>query len=160
MEELQQLQSDDPGVRAAAAESLAEMGPDAQPAATALVQACRDDECVQQWAVAALEQLGPPPENQIGALQALISSPDPVVAYWSITLLGRAGQASLACQDDLATALNEASDDSVRERAAWALGKIGATSAEAAKALTAAASPGQPPRLTRLATQSLEQLSH
>ena len=56
-----------------------------------LVKACTDDESVQQWAVAALEELGPPPTESIGELTKLASSSDPLVAFWAITLLGRAG---------------------------------------------------------------------
>ena len=56
-----QLKGDDLELRREAAESFAQMGEEASAAAVALVQACHtDDEILQEWVVAALEQLGPP----------------------------------------------------------------------------------------------------
>jgi HEAT repeat protein len=156
MDERQKLQSEDLGEREAAAESLSQMGADAAAAAVELVMACADQESVQQWAVAALEELGPPPTDSIPQLTKLVSSNDPLTAYWAITLLGRAEDSATTCQDELATALNDSATPNVRERAAWALGKIHATSPIATAALEKAVNSDQP-RLARLAKTALEQ---
>src|SRR5262245_949175 len=55
------LASDNPGTRVAAAEELARLGESAQTAAVPLVKAMGDSEGgVRDWALAALESLGPP----------------------------------------------------------------------------------------------------
>ena len=159
MDELKrQLQSENVDERAAAAESFSLMGPDAAPAAVALVNACADDEAVNQWAVAALEEIGPPQPEAIDELRKLVASENSLVAYWAITLLGRAGKEANSCQVDLAAVLRDSSDMSVRERSAWALGKTNACSASAIEALKKAASSGQPARLARLASEALAQI--
>lgn len=158
MDELQKLQSNNVAERAAAAESFSQMGADAAPAAVALVNACADDDSVSEWAVAALEEMGPPPTDSIGPLTMLARSPQPLVAYWAVTLLGRAGSAAGACQDELATVLLESPEISVRERSAWALGKIEARSPAALEALTKVSESDQPTRLARLASEALQQL--
>ena len=154
MDEQEKLHSADVLQREAAAESLSQMGQDAAPAAVELVNACADQETVRQWAVAALEDLGPPPIDSIQDLTKLVSSSDALAAYWAITLLGRAEEAATACQDELSAALNDSSAPSVRERAAWALGKIRASSPAATATLENAANSDQP-RLARLAKNAL-----
>ena len=89
---LQQLVHGTPSERAEAAENLAHQGPDAAYAVSALLAACEDTESVSTWAVAALEELGPPPLSAITALGDLAQSDKPLTAYWAVTLLGRAGR--------------------------------------------------------------------
>ena len=156
MDEQQKFQSKDVSERESAAESLSQMGSDAAPAAVELVVACGDQESVRQWAVAALEEMGPPATESIPKLTKLVSSDDPLTAYWAITLLGRAGEAAASCQDELSAVLTDCGTTSLQERAAWALTKIGATSPKATAALEAATSSDQP-RLARLAKTALEQ---
>ena len=154
MDEQQKLRSPNVLQREAAAESLSQMGPDAALAAVELVNACSDEDSVRQWAVAALEGLGPPPTESIQDLTQLVSSCDSLTAYWAITLLGRAEEDATTCQDELSAALMDSSAPSVRERAAWALGKIQATSPAATAALENASNSDQP-RLARLAKTAL-----
>ena len=155
MNEQQRLQSRDGQERAAAAEALSQMGPDAAFAAIELVKACADDEAVSQWAVSALEELGPPPVDSLGELTTLAAADHAVVAYWAITLLGRSGEAAHSSQQQLASILCSSSEMSVRQRAAWAVGEINAASDVAIGALEEAAkSPDA--RLARLANASLE----
>jgi HEAT repeat protein len=150
-----QLGSADPVARAAAAERLARMAEDAAPAAVAIVRACGDaDEQVREHAVAALEDLGPPPAEVIGQLIDLVAYSDPLVAYWSTTLLGRAGEDASSAVPALAGCLSSPADLSVKQRAAWALGKIGSAAASAREALGRAANDADP-RLARLATEAL-----
>ncbi|TWU39212.1 HEAT repeat domain-containing protein [Novipirellula artificiosorum] len=156
-----QLKSLEQHQRAEAAEALAQMGPDAAPAAIELVEACADVEAIQTWSVAALEELGPPPPDQIHGIAELAGDANPLVAYWAITLLGRAEADAAAYQDVLIDAVRSCESIAVRQRAAWALGKIGAASKESisenAKAALKTATQSSDPRLARLAQTSLEQ---
>jgi len=148
---LADLQSPDVSVRSRAAESLCLAGQAAADGATALVQACGDPaEAVQTWAVAALEDLGTPPLTQLSELQSLITAPDPLVAYWAITLCGRLELEAKRCEPELIQMLSSSSDTAVRERAAWALGKIQTTAPEGLAALRRATESGSP-RLARVA---------
>ena len=66
-----QLASKDIAKQAEAAEALAQLGPDAQPAAAALVRVCgSEDDSVREWATSALEGLGPPEKEQMRDLDA------------------------------------------------------------------------------------------
>lgn len=156
MDERQRLQSPDIQQRTAAAEALCQMGPDAAFAAVELVSACADDDTVRDAAVAALEELGPPTPEVLPSLVTLVSSSDPLVAYWAITLLGRAGVAAKFSQDELASVLTTSSVISLRERAAWSLSKIDASSESAIQALEYAAGSSEA-RLSRLAKAALKQ---
>lgn len=141
--------------RAAAAESLARMGREAAPAAVALVRACGSrDDSTREWAAAALEELGPPPTAQIDELIPLVGHQSTGVEYWAITLLGRAGQEAAPAVGVLVKMLGSNADVAVRERSAWALGKIGPAAKAAIPTLRAAAA-GEQARLARLASDAL-----
>lgn len=159
MDEQKDLRSPDLATRAAAAERLAQMGSDAAEAAVELLTACGDEAEVCEWAVAALEELGPPPVEMIDSIAKLASSNDPLTAYWALTLLGRSGSDANHCQDQVAATLTASADLSVQERAAWCLGKIGATSKSATAAL-AQASESANVRLARLAKESMAAAAH
>jgi HEAT repeat protein len=151
-----QLASNDPEHRAAAAELLSRAGEDAAAAAVPLVTACGDaDERVREFAVAALEDLGPPPAAAVAALIKLVDSPDPLAAYWAITLLGRSGKNAAEAVAVLVACVESSADLSVRQRAAWALGKIGPAAGAARGTLKRAAGQGDE-RLARLAKEALE----
>ncbi len=123
-------------------------------AAVELVSACADDESVQRWAVAALEELGPPNLDALEPLSELVTSSNRLVAYWAVTLLGRLGPDAATSQDVLARVLSNSQDSAVQERVAWALGKIGSTTGGALTALQQATTSGNP-RLVRLAQSAL-----
>ncbi|MCO8120108.1 HEAT repeat domain-containing protein [Stieleria sp. TO1_6] len=154
MDEQQNLRSGDAGQRAEAAESLSQMGPDAGFAAVELVQACGDDEAVAQFAVAALEDMGPPPAETLASVAELMTSDQSEVAYWAITLVGRCGVAARDHQDALASLVTTSTEINVRQRAVWALGKIEARSDTALQALRLAAADSDA-RLSRLAGEAL-----
>lgn len=144
--------------RVAAARSLAGLGPDGAAAASALARTAGDaDEQVREWAVAALEELGAPPREELEALCGLLRDSQADIGYWSATLLGRLGAAASPAVPALADALANAPAASVRQRAAWALGRIGAAAAGARGELAAGA---QDPdeRLARLCREALERL--
>jgi HEAT repeat protein len=153
----QQLQDKQVGVRAQAAQQLGQCGDEASGAAVALVEACGDEESVSQWAVAALEQSGPPPAAAVEQLCGLATHTHELVAYWAVTLLGRLGSDGAAAAGVLASVLATSSHVAVRQRAAWALGQIGSRASATVAALERAKS-DLDPRLARLAAQALARL--
>lgn len=151
-----QLSSGKAAEQAAAAEALARLGSEAQPAAAALVAALgSEDASTRDWCVAALEDLGPPPADQITKLTKLAADKSLDTAYWAITLLGRAGGDAASAADALVHVLANSRELALRERAAWALGKMRAKSASTALREAAA---GDNPRLARLAQQALAEI--
>jgi HEAT repeat protein len=149
------LSAPDANERAAAAEALARLGHEARAAAVALVRASGDREpAVQDWAVAALEELGPPQAADLDALAALVGNPDLNIAYWACTLLGRLTREAAEGVPALIDALANHQQLVVRERAAWALGRIGPAAAAALPALEQAAQ-SREERLGRLAQRAI-----
>ncbi len=140
-----------------AAESLCRLGPDAQPAAVQLVRTCADtSEIVREWVVGALEEIGPPDPADLDELANLAATQDPDVAYWAITLLGRLGESAVLAVDALTRSLSTHPATSVRQRAAWALGKIGPTASDSLGALrSACAALSGPPDLHVEATRAV-----
>ncbi|MAI71931.1 MAG: hypothetical protein CMM01_13590 [Rhodopirellula sp.] len=153
---LQQLVHGSPSERATAAEYLAHQGTDAAYAASQLTAACSDTESVSDWAIAALEQLGPPPSSAIDLLASLAQSEKTLTAYWAVTLLGRAGPDAAFHQQVLVTLLLNSKDLAVQEKAAWSLGRMHADSSEATRALQQAAQSPET-RLSRVAAKALQQ---
>jgi HEAT repeat protein len=154
----QQLRDKQVEVRARAAEELGQQGENASPAAVELAEACGDDESVSQWAVSALEQLGPPPTDSAKQLEKLTTSSHELVSYWAVTLLGRLQDAAEPAIPAVLSALGTSPHMSVRQRAAWALGQIGVRS-EAVTTALATAAQASDARLSRVAQQTLEQLT-
>ena len=152
------LANSDLAARAKAAEELSRLGADAAPAAAALVRAAGDGvEEVREHAVAALEELGPPPPSQLGELTALLGHDSADVAYWAATLLGRLGADAAPATDTLARLVAKPAGAADRERAAWALGQIGPGAAAAIPVLkTAASNPDS--RLARLAAEAIQKI--
>lgn len=152
---IQQLRSADPSVRLAAAEALMPLGEIARPAAAALAKAASDeDEMVREAAVGALEELGPPLPAAITELVPLLATPNDS-AYWAATLLGRLGPAAAPAVPALVETLDGEENLAARERAAWALGQIGADAKSAVSKLRELSS-GSEKRLARLATEAIE----
>ena len=162
---IEKLAANDPHRRAEAAEMIChacQACPNDETHAVAslvtlpLVRACGDgDERVREWAVAALEDLGPPPTGAVQELVQLVTSGEPLVAYWAITLVGRFGQDASSAVAALAACIDSSADISVRQRAAWALGQIGPAALLARPALLQAAGQGDS-RMARLASEALE----
>ena len=141
-----------------AAEALAKLGPDAKAAAVPLVRAVAFmDETVREWVVSALESLEAPHEEDAPALTELVGSENGDVAYWAVTLLGRLDGKARAAVPALTEALKQNPHPHNRQRAAWALGKIGPAAKEALPALKEAAH-GHDSRLARIALFSMEQI--
>lgn len=153
------LDDPEPSVRLQAATALARLGPGASPAAVGLVLTTADpSEEIAQWATSALEALGTPSPADADRLAALLAHQSPDVGYWAATLLGRLETDAAPVAGLLAEALGPQFAASVRQRAAWALGKIGPSAAIAASALSVAAA-SENRRLTRLAQRALDQIA-
>ncbi len=147
-----------PAAREDAAQKLAQLEREAQAAAVALVEAAAtDDDQLREWVTAALESLGPPCADDASRLAALLAEPSLDVAYWAATLLGRLENDATAAVPELTKALRQHPEPAARERAAWALGKIGPAAAPAERALEEAAA-GDQRRLARLAQEALAQI--
>ena len=155
---INELSGPEPQRRAAAAEALAQMGREARPAAVTLVRAAGDeDESVCEWASAALEELGAPASEDIEPLVELIRDRSSDCGYWAVTLLGRLEDRAAPAVDALVWALASHPQTAVRQRAAWALGKLGPGAKSAAAALEKAAA-GDDARLARLAQRALDEV--
>ncbi len=152
------LSDTNPAKRAQAAEGLSRLGPQSAPAAVALVRACGDEtEEVREYAVAALEEMGSPNIEDIQSLVALLNDPKTDIGYWAATLLGRLESDAASAVPALAAAVTEASEGAVRQRAAWALGRIGLPAAPALSVLNEAAASSDL-RLARLAQRAIGQI--
>jgi hypothetical protein len=124
---VRELEGADQGRQAAAAEALARLGSQAQGAAVALVrQVGHRDETVSGWCNAALEELGPPSPAQLADLTALASAADANIAYWAVTLLGRAGEQAAPALPVLRERSTDAATPHVQRRAKWAIERISA----------------------------------
>lgn len=139
-----------------AAQQLSQLAGAAQPAAVALVEVCgtADDE-TRELVVAALEELGAPPTGEVPRLTALVADKHLDVAYWAATLLGRLEKQAAPAVPALIASLTGHAELAVRQRAAWALGKIGPPAASARAALQKAAAGGDK-RLATLAREALD----
>jgi hypothetical protein len=143
-----------------AAQELAGMAEEGQAASVALVHASSsNDPELQQWAVAALEQVGPPRVEDASSLIALVQGEHALTDYWAVTLLGRLvpelGPAAAKVVAALGKALEDSPFADVRQRAAWSLGQSGAAAAPVREALRQA-SDSSDARLARLAKEALE----
>ncbi len=151
------LASDDESLRHASAERLLQLGPDAAPAAIAIVSAtATDDEVLLEHLVGALESIEHPLASDVDRLAALLSADEGDVGYWAATLLGRLGDQAAPAVPALAAGLGSPVQNT-RHRSAWALGRIGTAAAAAVPALERATRDDDP-RLARLATKALDQV--
>ncbi|MEM8944653.1 MAG: HEAT repeat domain-containing protein [Planctomycetota bacterium] len=117
--------SSDVAAQVAAAETLSSLAEAAQPAIVSLVKhSGSDNEDLCNWCTSALESIGPPAAGQIEELATLVSSANANVAFWAITLLGRAGNAAGSAKPALVARSEDDSLPEVQQRASWALGKL------------------------------------
>jgi HEAT repeat protein len=152
------LESSSVAARREAAESFARLGAEALSAVIPLVKACGDaDEQVRDWSVAALEELPAPDASQLASLVPLVASESLDVAFWAATLLGRMEEAAEPAVPALANAVVNHPELVVRQRAAWALGKIGKPALSAIPYLETA-STSEDARLARFATMALNSI--
>ncbi|QDU95763.1 HEAT repeat domain-containing protein [Lignipirellula cremea] len=145
--------------RVDAAEQLSLLGHQASPAVIPLLCTLRDsDEQVREYVTSALENLGPPPTNQLGHLVPMLQDENLDIGYWAATLLGRLGRIGGPAAESLADVLQHSTHTVVRERSAWALGEIGKEASVALDQLHRTAQ-GSEPRLARLAQEAIEKIT-
>jgi len=153
-----ELNQTDATRQAAAAQSLATLAEEAKPALIALIGACSSqNEAVLNWCTAALEDVGPPELHQIEDLTLLAQSASSDVAYWAVTLLGRAHEQAATAVPVLIERLTDRSAPQVQRRAAWALGKIGREANSAVTALRTVAESADGP-IASQSQQAIEQI--
>ena len=153
------LQSADVAVRRTAAESLSRIAADLAADAEAIVAACRDeDEQVREWLFAALEELPAPPAGCAESLSALLGDQNTNVVYWAVTLLGRMQAAAAPGVPNLSAVLAAHPQITLRQRAAWALGKMGPAAETARRPLEEAAASDDDTlaKFSQLALRSLD----
>jgi HEAT repeat protein len=148
------LKNTDSDVRRAAAKELAEMGPDAKPAAPALLDALKKDKdlFVRRFAAQALGEVGADPKTAVPALAAVLKEDDKKeLVEAAVTSLGKMGAPAVpplidALKNKPAEPKKKgkkapAAPDStafVRTKAAEALGNIGPKAKAAVPALAEA----------------------
>lgn len=156
------LASDDPKRQLASAERLAGLGEEASPAAIHLVEILSTcDGPTRELSIAALEQLGAPPTGQVEALGRLVCDSFVDRSYWAATLVGRLGEQGAPAVASLVEVLGCPNRFPLanQEKAAWALGQIGAGAAAAVPTLRNVAS-SHSPRLSRLAAAALDAIGN
>lgn len=153
---INELNSRDVQRRATAAEELATCGEDIRAAAVSLARCAGEPrEEVREWAVSALEEMGPPAADDRTVLCDLLQSPAEDTAYWAATLLGRLGAAGEAAVGTLVSVVDQHPSLTVKQRACWAIGKIGPPTPEARPILERAAK-SDDARLKRQAQKALD----
>jgi HEAT repeat protein len=134
---VKKLKSPDPDARRAAARELAEMGPEAKPAAPALIQSLRDkDTFVRRFSAQAIGAIGVDPKVGIPALVLALRDNRKEVQEAAAESLGAMGPNAVRPLLDVLK--NDGMDSNVRRRAAMSLGKIGPAAKSAVPDLVAA----------------------
>ncbi|QEG36837.1 HEAT repeat domain-containing protein [Bythopirellula goksoeyrii] len=154
---IESLRSDSASQRQEAASELLSFGPDAAPAAVALVEAADSDSETCDLVTAALEDLGPPAAEMLTPLAAILQRPSLDSPYWAATLLGRLEADAAPAIGELITAAAEHPQLPVRQRAVWALGKIGPPAIAALETLEKISAEDDP-RLSSLAGDSMAKI--
>ena len=140
--------------RQAAASKMLQLGPDAKLAAVALVEAADSDSETCDIVTAVLEDLGAPDVEMTESLATILKRPTLDSPYWAATLLGRLEAEAAPAINDLTTAAAEHPQKAVRQRAVWALGKIGPPASAALETLEKI-SGEEDPRLVSLAQDAI-----
>jgi len=131
------LASKRPDVRAAAANVLWEMGPDAARAVEPLAAVAGDQNRWVRWyAVETLGKIGPEAAPAVDALLPVVEHPEPRTRRLAVTALGRIGPAAIAAVPALTEAREKDKDRAVRGAAILALYQVNleAIAAESAAA--------------------------
>jgi len=106
----------------------------------------------------ALERSVQPTSVETKALiKGLADVSDGEISYWSATLLGRLGQQALEATGALCDCLQKSAFLPARERAAWALLKIGPSASDAIPVLRSV-SEAAPARLRKLCQNAIEEI--
>lgn len=122
---IKDLDSPDAKVRAQAAQTLADMGPNARPAVVALLRKLKDaDELCRTMAQNALEKIGAPDKSAIAVLKESLKDIVPALRIYASEALGKLGPDALSAGPALIESLKD-TEPVVRQNAARSLGRIG-----------------------------------
>jgi HEAT repeat protein len=153
-----ELRNPDVAVRRAAAQQFAESPEASHDGCLTLLDAIEDDdEQVREWVSAAFEGMEAPDASAVPTLMKYLASEQSGGSYWAATLLGRLGPQASPATEALVAALLDHGSLATRERAAWAIGKIGAAAKSAIPALQQMLQSGMP-RLSRLAETAIQSI--
>ena len=158
-EQIKRLRSPDADTRLEAAEALCALGEQAREAALALIISAADsDERVREAAHGALEEISDPPAVLSSELATALGHENPASAYWAATLRGRMGPEAGGQVTALASVVSDLSAPAeVRQRAAWALGRIGPAARDALPVLKQLQTESDT-RLVRLIDDAIESM--
>ena len=155
---LAHLWSDVPQHQADALQRIANGTPACVDTARCVWLAGSSNDEVRMWAAEALESAVVPRADEVAALMdLLIAASDGERVYWAATMLGRLEARAASAVGALAQCVRDSPYLAARERAAWALRRIGAAAASAIPTLQQVAA-SAPPRLQRLAVQACESI--
>ena len=104
--------------------------------------------------VAALEE-AEPSFDALDGLVSLLNGPNDDAAYWAATLIGRLGDQAAPAAEQLGALVGGEASQAVRQRAAWALEKIGPSASCVLPALRSATE-SEDPRLARQARRAID----
>jgi HEAT repeat protein/S1-C subfamily serine protease len=122
---IKDLGSPDAKVKVRAAQALAEMGPAARLAVSALVRALKDaDELVRRLALDALTKIGTPDRADVPLLTQCLKDEDAAVRSYAAEAIGKVGADARSAGPSLLEALKDR-EAAVRQRAARSLGQVG-----------------------------------
>jgi HEAT repeat protein len=153
-----ELRSPDLTARREAAEQFAASPEASRIGCLELLEAVNDsDDDVREWVSEALEGMGAPDAAVLPALIRRLEDADADRGYWAATLIGRLGPDGSQATAGLSDALRDHTSLATRERAAWALGKIGPAAKSALPTLHSVIQEGVP-RLSKLAAAAIESI--
>ena len=147
--------------RSAAAQLLNAAGCDQAAVALTKAVGC-DDELLVEGATGVLESIESITDDQVSLLAELLPGenhqPHPNTGFWAATLLGRMGERAAPSLGQLIAALDASTDEGVKQKIVWAIGKIGPKASEACSHLRPLVDASDK-RLARLASQALESIN-
>lgn len=150
------LASDQLQQRRQAAELLSQNADVAVDVAVELVRAVGDDDRqVADYCVATLEEMGGPAASQLEDLSQIAAGENAETAYWAATLMGRAGVTACEYATLLGDIVASDAQPQVRERAAWAIARIG-PAAVSAKPQLESCTDAEPNSLARAVAKAIE----
>lgn len=115
----------DPKIRARAAQSLGDIGPDAKLAIRRLVKALKDpDELTRRASAGALSKIGAPNRDDLMYLTDALKDSKPEVRRYAAAGIGQIGPEAASAAEKVSVLLSD-SDETVRETATRTLGSLG-----------------------------------
>lgn len=113
-----------------------------------------EDEETRNWAIEALENMGPPPLEESDGIVDWTRQHSTLVACWGCKLIGRLEENANRYQQDLVRLVQSHDSLEVRQEAAAALGKLGTLGTQTREILSSI-SDDHDPRLKRMIARAL-----